>query len=432
MKSAWDAATSDFVRRERRVITRRDFPVLLSQVWKNGYTKENGINGFKHAGIIPYNHEVVAESSVHYSELFAEPDLPTEESVNSAAAGENTVEATEEFNGYEMMEYEDDNISTVQQLHEQESEVNFPSADPSTCTPPSTCQQFSPFPVAHRTPPVVSPQLSVQQHIPIPVAHQTPPAVPSPQSSAQQTIPVPVAHQTPPAVDSPQSSAQQPIPVPLTHDHQTPTVFSPQSSVQQQSSVPVAYQTPVNISRQSTIQQSDSTPTTNSSSCSNQELRAFFADLLVSHTPTRPHGSRHRLTGIGESLTSEEAIEMVRKAEEEKRKKEEEKKEKKRIREEKKRQRETQSKKSTKRKKTSKQAQKNTTTTQPVPCTEPETTSRAHPSPTFLDPCAHCGLLMTTEDATVECHVCILSYHVSCVSYDTDIDEVNYVCSECQ
>ena len=366
--------------------------------------KENGINGFKHAGIIPYNHEVVAESSVHYSELFTEPDLPTKESVNSAAAGENTVEATEEFNEYEMMEYEDDNTSIVQHIHEQESEVNFPSADPSTCTPPSACQPLSQFPVAHRTPPVVSPQLSVQQHIPIPVAHQT---VPSPQSSAQQPIPVSLAHQTPPVV-------------------------SPQSSVQQQSSVPVAYQTPVNISQQSTIQQCDNTPTTNASSSSNQELRTFFADLLVSHTPTCPHGSRHRLTGIGESLTSEEAIEMVRKAEEEKRKKEEEKKEKKRIREEKKRQRETQSNKSTKRKKTSKQAQKNTTTTQPVPCTEQETTSRAHPSPTFLDPCAHCGLLMTTEDATVECHVCILSYHVSCVSYDTDIDEVNYVCPDCQ
>ena len=56
-------------------------------------------------------------------------------------------------------------------------------------------------------------------------------------------------------------------------------------------------------------------------------LRNFFAELLKSTTPKRTTiYKRKRLTGCGESLTSEEAIEKVERAREENEQKENEKK----------------------------------------------------------------------------------------------------------
>ena len=64
---------------------------------------------------------------------------------------------------------------------------------------------------------------------------------------------------------------------------------------------------------------------------------------MTKHTPSRQQTSRRQgLTGFGESLTSDEAVERVRVVDEEKKKKEDEKKARKRIREERKRQREEQ------------------------------------------------------------------------------------------
>ena len=60
--------------------------------------------------------------------------------------------------------------------------------------------------------------------------------------------------------------------------------------------------------------------TTSTSSTSNQKsLRDFFADLLKSATPRQTTNQpQKRLTGLGESLTSDEAMDRVRKAQEEK------------------------------------------------------------------------------------------------------------------
>ena len=68
---------------------------------------------------------------------------------------------------------------------------------------------------------------------------------------------------------------------------------------------------------------------------SSDGLRDFFAKLLESQTPTRQRkNGRKRLTGLGESLPSDEAMEIMRKEEEEKRRLEQEKAEKRKKREE--------------------------------------------------------------------------------------------------
>ena len=64
-----------------------------------------------------------------------------------------------------------------------------------------------------------------------------------------------------------------------------------------------------------------------STSSSQSSLRNFFADLLKFTTPKRTTiYKRKRLTGCRESLTSEEAIEKVKRAQKEKEQKEYEKK----------------------------------------------------------------------------------------------------------
>ena len=120
---------------------------------------------------------------------------------------------------------------------------------------------------------------------------------------------------------------------------------------------------------------------------------------------------------------------MVRQAEEEKRKKEEEKREKKRIREEKKRQKEQQKSK-TKRKKgvpqkqTPTQQQSTVTTSQQPPLTRGNTA-------VYLEPCGHCGEMWISGEEWVECHVCLICYHVACVSNGDEVDQMDFACLDC-
>ena len=44
-----------------------------SEVWKTGYKPQNAVRGFKHAGISPYDHKVIPDSALHYSEPFSRP-----------------------------------------------------------------------------------------------------------------------------------------------------------------------------------------------------------------------------------------------------------------------------------------------------------------------------------------------------------------------
>ena len=105
---------------------------------------------------------------------------------------------------------------------------------------------------------------------------------------------------------------------------------------------PTAASTPLHTSASTPIPTtSTSTPTSSVSSSisSTSSLRDFLAQMLKPTTPRRPVGKRKQLIGVGESLTSEEAISKIKVMEEEKEKKLMEKEEKKKEREEKKRER---------------------------------------------------------------------------------------------
>ena len=117
--------------------------------------------------------------------------------------------------------------------------------------------------------------------------------------------------------------------------------------------------------RESQDKSTSSSPTTKTVPFNDsQQLRSYFAELLVSrHTPSRQQTSRRQgLTGFGEILTSNEAVERVRVAEEEKKKKEDEKKARKWIREERKRQEEQHTSRTKKTTNTSEYTQENDTT----------------------------------------------------------------------
>ena len=49
----------------------------------------------------------------------------------------------------------------------------------------------------------------------------------------------------------------------------------------------------------------------------------------------------------------------------------------------------------------------------------------------YLDPCAHCGEMWTSGEEWVECHVCLLCYHITCVSNGDQLDEIDFVCPDC-
>ena len=69
MKEAYDSAAHAFFRRNRRYITKRDFPSLLAEAWLS-YKPQSAFNGFQKAGVHPFNKDVVHDSSTVYSTLF--------------------------------------------------------------------------------------------------------------------------------------------------------------------------------------------------------------------------------------------------------------------------------------------------------------------------------------------------------------------------
>ena len=175
-----------------------------------------------------------------------------------------------------------------------------------------------------------------------------------------------------------------------------------------------------------------------------QQLRSYFSELLVTrHTPSRQQTSRRQgLTGFGESLTSDEAVERVRVAEEEKKKKEDEKKARKRIREERKRQREEQqtsrARKRRKQVNTHKKPIRKTSVNRGKGGKLP-TSSRSlnhqqqNSTVKFTDePCAHCGLYWSGEEDWVECRSCLLCYHTSCVATEEYIEQDDFLCPDCE
>ena len=139
-------------------------------------------------------------------------------------------------------------------------------------------------------------------------------------------------------------------------------------------------------------------------------LRDYFGELLRSCTPHRSQQRRrHRLVGFGESMTSEEALQRVRREEEEKQRKEEEKEERRKQREAKKRERETKLNKRSKKK-----------TDNDYFCLECQGKYREQDN----------------GDQWIECESCLGWAHQSCANFPglthTQLMAVTYVCSTCE
>ncbi len=70
-----------FTRRERRVISKQDFPALLKLAWDE-YKPEWTLGGFKNAGVVPFNPQAIPQALLMPSQLFP-PDqqepLPKED-----------------------------------------------------------------------------------------------------------------------------------------------------------------------------------------------------------------------------------------------------------------------------------------------------------------------------------------------------------------
>ena len=69
MKANWYSAVARFTRKERRGLTKQDFPEILSGIWKQ-YDEETAIGGFRGCGIYPFDRSAVSSESLKHSESF--------------------------------------------------------------------------------------------------------------------------------------------------------------------------------------------------------------------------------------------------------------------------------------------------------------------------------------------------------------------------
>ena len=172
LKRVWQATLGTFTRQEKRVIKKTDFPKLLADVWRQ--SKPDWIvGGFKKAGVVPYNPEIVLEYALRPSEMFPSQD-PEDLEVDEDEADEITL--AEEF-----VTHDNDYLSG-------------PSVEPvsfvsTTLSPLSPLQsQVSP-PVQSQVSPPVQSQVSppVQSQVSPPVQSQVSPPVQSPTAPVSTT-----------------------------------------------------------------------------------------------------------------------------------------------------------------------------------------------------------------------------------------------------
>lgn len=69
LKEAYDKEAHNLFLSQRRYITKRDFPTLLSKTWKT-FKPTTAINGFKKTGIIPFSRDVIPITSLAPSHPF--------------------------------------------------------------------------------------------------------------------------------------------------------------------------------------------------------------------------------------------------------------------------------------------------------------------------------------------------------------------------
>ena len=249
---------------------------------------------------------------------------------------------------------------------------------------------------------------------------------------------------------------------PSTHAGCSPISVDPDTSspppVQNESAItlPTSSTSPVTTSTPSTSGSSILTPTSGSST----SLRDVLCELLTPKSSQRPKLKRKQLVGIGQSLTSEEAMQQIREVEEEKEQKikereekkkereekkkerEKEREEKKKEREEKKRRNDTQKGKKPKRRKIEddenedeeerEEKRKIDTQKGKKPKAEDDVAVTRKSIKQMTHRCILCQAAWYDDDPEVwvQCQDCEAWSHASCAGYDTedDIDNETFIC----
>ena len=392
-KDAYDAAAHSFFRRNRRYITKRDFPSLLSEVWQ-AYKPESAINGFRKAGVHPLNPHVVQESSTNYSTPFQflnPPDVADNPPVDQTQLSETT--------------------QSLQSPHD--PSVHYtPSIDADTTY---LCYNTSPDPSQtedHDTtyPPQVDHHNSVSSH--------------DDQCEFDQLQDISDLQ----SVDQHQGNAisitdllgedimevNDELPV-------SPTIQSHVST---------------NINSQPAEQTTTTTPPPKSKSPinspeSDHHLRHFFLSYLK-QTPKLPNKRRNRqVTALGESLTAEEAMAKQKEAEEKKKKEQEEKETRKKERLEKKAKKKQEMEEKQRKKAEKKEKAKENMTVRK---------SNRVKKRKRIDDVDMCEICMEEwkeeteeEELWVQCDECTGWFHAKCVGYEPQVSEFShYTCDLCK
>ena len=235
----WQTVVADFTRRERRIISKKDFPGLLKKVWES-YKPQWGISGLKKTGIILFNPECIQETNFRLSEPFHTSNEPS-------------------------TSHQDLTLPLINQHH---------SSPPNLNTSSTSDDQLS------------------YNHVP---SNSQPSPICNHPSTHPYTTQLP--NETSLINDLPSTLNQQP----------PSSIFIPSTPNSPQTS-------PVTDSVTDHLNSSSDIRLNAVEIVSSDGLRDFFAKLLESQTPTRQRKKgRKRLTGLGESLTSDEVMEIMMK-----------------------------------------------------------------------------------------------------------------------
>ncbi len=300
MKSAWYEIVADFTRRERRAVSKRDFPPLLSIVWKK-YNSDNGKGGFKKCGIYPYNSQVVSSTSLRYCEPFSSP--------NTQQTDTQTQQADTPTQQADTLTQQAD--TPTQQTYTQSQQADILSQQAYTSTQQADTPTQRPYtPTQQMHTPTQQQDTSTQQ-----LYTQT----------QQLYTPTQQLYTPTQQLYTPTQQLYTPTQPPYTLTQQLYTPTQPPYTLTQQMHTPS--QQPDTSTQQHNMENSDSHSLEELLSfprtCSNQpstsrlgntpslvarDLKDFFASLLQSRHQPKKCSTRRRLVGFGESLTSEEAM----------------------------------------------------------------------------------------------------------------------------
>ena len=296
LKEAYDKEAHNLFLSQRRYITKRDFPTLLSKTWKT-FKPTTAINGFKKTGIIPFSRDVIPVTSLAPSHPFTTDttvdDVDNVDNVDNVDDVDDVVSSLIDVLGNDLSDITEENIISYLP-----NSICPTSPIPTTIIPPTI--STPPTSIGHTTP-------STCQIISTPstlTTHQT----------IISTPPTSIGHTTP--------STHQIISTPPTSIN-CPTNSTPPTSI--------SPTTPTSLTHP-TITTQPSTSKATSSLTSSPGLRDFFLEFLKSKSPINRASRSRRVASFGESLTANEALQRQKEYIDEKKRKEDEKVEKRRLR----------------------------------------------------------------------------------------------------